>query len=309
MATNISDSEISCDEFHGFDSNDVEKAVDNGNYVPDSCDESSVAFSNVDIDNDLDDNSSLGESEHMSDQSDILTDDEYSSESSSEETLVSENVEDVSELGLEMVDDLHSSGEEDNDADENEILIGIDDNVDDNMPDHFRTYDGVDTDNLHLNELEAKAQVDFLEKSIPWRKAPFKETFVEEFREEIGPKLPDNWDYCNATPLDYFSLFFNGDVIQKICDNTNHYARYFAEMKRITDPGYIDKHWYEVTGDELRAFFGINVIFGYSKKSRYKLNWSNDPFLQNPGIKTTMVLKRCVSSTFLCYSLYFVILC
>lgn len=324
------------DEFVGFENSEFEDAVNGGKYVPDSCDESSLEFSNVDIDNSDQQslhNSSIGESEHMSDISDIITEDECSSgddlsgsgveihsqgnEMSTEEAVGVHEIENRNSndnhnesensagggqgtsfdanIQVDLVDTLFGPEDED----QNEADLPNDTDVADfQNGNHYRTYDGIDRDSLHTNEVEAKPQFNFLEKAIPWKQSRFDPIFIEPFTQRVGPKLPENFDTATATPIDYFRLFMTDDVYQTICDNTNNYVQHYAEVRRITYPDYVDKFWYDVTVPELKAFFGINIIFGYSKTNRYKMNWSSDPFLQNAGIKNTLVMKRWVNAAF-----------
>ena len=69
-----------------------------------------------------------------------------------------------------------------------------------------------------------------------------------------------------------------------IVEESNRYAQQrlgdrFANFRRITR-------------EELKAFFGINIIMGIVRLPNYALFWSNDDFFGNQGIKRTMTKNR-----------------
>jgi len=102
------------------------------------------------------------------------------------------------------------------------------------------------------------------------------------FRAVPGPvhQLPQD-----ATPLDFFSLFWETAFFQRLADETNLYARQKIELKP-------DKKWYPTTADEMRAFIGVNIIMGIDKKPTIYQYWLTDPFLGNPGIQSTFSRDR-----------------
>ena len=58
------------------------------------------------------------------------------------------------------------------------------------------------------------------------------------------------------------------------------------------DPDYVDNMWVNTSVDEMRAFFGMNLIMGINNLPMYKLYWHKDSFLGNAGIKQIMPVKR-----------------
>jgi hypothetical protein len=60
-----------------------------------------------------------------------------------------------------------------------------------------------------------------------------------------------------------------------------------SEQKGSEDPV-----WYDVTVNELRAYFGMHIFMGINELPRYKDYWSKDRFIGNEGIKSVMTVKR-----------------
>ena len=77
-----------------------------------------------------------------------------------------------------------------------------------------------------------------------------------------------------------------------ICDHTNKYHKFRVEQKKITSPDYCDKFWFDTNLLEMKAYFGIAVVFGILNARRYRSYWSRDPFLGNQGVQRVFSLKR-----------------
>ena len=54
----------------------------------------------------------------------------------------------------------------------------------------------------------------------------------------------------------------------------------------------MDSLWYEITDNELRAYFGVNIFMGINELPGYKDYWSRDNFIGNDGIKSTFTIRR-----------------
>ena len=112
---------------------------------------------------------------------------------------------------------------------------------------------------------------------------------------EQGPKLPSSFDTATAKPIDYFSLFWPDSLFQSILDLTNVNVLYKREIfrKKKNNPDWTDKLWKEdVSMDELKAFFALNICFGICPNPTYHQYWSMSPYLGNEGVKKVMPLKR-----------------
>lgn len=110
---------------------------------------------------------------------------------------------------------------------------------------------------------------------------------VEDFILDDGPKLPRNLDVAVASPLKYFSLFFQDEVYDRIAAETNAYATLCAR-----ESGGADKHWIPTDGDEIKAFFGLSILMGVNPMHEYSDYWSGDPFLGANGFQRVMTVNR-----------------
>ena len=120
----------------------------------------------------------------------------------------------------------------------------------------------------------------------------FTDFTVPYFAQAVGPELPADFDVTTATPLDYFKLFIPDQVFEMMVENTNKYVDWSVNRKRAVDPNYVEKHWTDTSVEEMKAYFGLNILFGLNHVPSYRQYWSTDPFLGNEGIKRVMPLRR-----------------
>ncbi|XP_028403936.1 piggyBac transposable element-derived protein 4-like [Dendronephthya gigantea] len=100
---------------------------------------------------------------------------------------------------------------------------------------------------------------------------------VEDFTADFGPCHGLGQD---ATPKDFFDLFFGDEFLDHVVHATISYARSKGDQNFSTDR------------DEMSAFFGLNILIGINRLPRISLYWDSDIFLGNPGFKTTIPLRR-----------------
>lgn len=74
-----------------------------------------------------------------------------------------------------------------------------------------------------------------------------------------GPKLPDDFNKDTAGPIDYFSVFVPDDIYDRITRETNACAELCQREKNERDSA-----WSETSGEEIRAYLGLNIIMGAS---------------------------------------------
>lgn len=110
---------------------------------------------------------------------------------------------------------------------------------------------------------------------------------IGEFVLDSGPNLPRNLNVAEASPLKYFSLFFQDEVYDKIAAETNAYAVLCAR-----ESGQPDKYWMPTDGEEMKAFIGLSLLMGVNPKREYADYWSADPFLGVVGFQRVMTLNR-----------------
>ena len=82
------------------------------------------------------------------------------------------------------------------------------------------------------------------------------------------------------TPDGIFKLFFDDDVIDMIVNYSMMYA------------GSKGKHGFSVSIDEIRVFFAILLISGYSKVPRRRMYWSLESDIRNDAIAGVMTRDR-----------------
>ena len=207
----------------------------------------------------------------------------------------SSSIEDLNGNGLlndlELVENLSDEEPEPN-SDSEEMVTVIVDNDDDDDDDDDGNYDlCVDIDNLGNDTRSANEMHDVLNNDPEWIQN-YLPIHVQQFNGPLGTQLGPAFDPSVATPLDYFQLFFSDNVFEVICDHTNKYQNFRVEQKKITSPDYCDKFWFDTNLLEMKAYFGIAVVFGILNARRYRSYWSRDPFLGNQGVQRVFSLKR-----------------
>ena len=80
----------------------------------------------------------------------------------------------------------------------------------------------------------------------------------------VGPHLPSCIKV--SSPAELFKLYFDLDIVQKICDTTNEYAK----LKKGKHP-VMYQYFSPMTPDYFYALVGIFVHLGYRKIPRYRL--------------------------------------
>ncbi|XP_028406799.1 piggyBac transposable element-derived protein 4-like [Dendronephthya gigantea] len=100
---------------------------------------------------------------------------------------------------------------------------------------------------------------------------------VEDFTADFGPCHGLGQD---ATPEDFFDLFFGGEFLDHVVHAIISYACSKGDQNFSTDC------------DEMSAFFGLNILIGINRLPRISLYRDSDIFLGNPGFKTTIPLRR-----------------
>ena len=136
------------------------------------------------------------------------------------------------------------------------------------------------------------------EQPPDWTSDNFRDFHVLPFKGPTsGQTLPSGFDVDTATPLQYFQLFFTDELFSQLVDDTNSYALWSIRQKQIFDPRYQDPNW-RLSGEdntsieELKAFFGIQLIFGLNPVRQYQNAFSSCPFLGNQGLRKTKSQKH-----------------
>ena len=110
-----------------------------------------------------------------------------------------------------------------------------------------------------------------------------------QFTKKIGPFTTLHSD---ATPLDFFTLMFDDNVMDLLVTETNRYAKQ-------NPPG--DRYrWYDTSDNELKLFLGMIIAMGIHRLPQLEDYWCSDPLLGVPRIVSGMpidwftVLLQCI---------------
>ena len=103
------------------------------------------------------------------------------------------------------------------------------------------------------------------------------EVSIPDFTEHVGPTKQMPRD---ATPLQFFMLFFTSAMIEMITGYTNHNA---IELINQANTNRAILNWEEVTKEELMAFLGVVILMGTVKLPASQLYWLQDDRLHQQG--------------------------
>lgn len=98
-----------------------------------------------------------------------------------------------------------------------------------------------------------------------------------------GINVPSSFNE-KTSPVEYFYLFFNENLMQHICDETNHFAN--IRKNNATSPKSRFKHWNNIDITTLKAFLGTIINMGIiplpSIESYFLSSWeSRIPFFSD----------------------------
>lgn len=98
------------------------------------------------------------------------------------------------------------------------------------------------------------------------------------FAEKFGPNIPENI----ASPIETFSCLFRDELFEHIAFQTNLYSAQ-KNGNRTPPPTSVE---------EIKAFFGINLLMGLTKKPSYKDYWSSQMHIRDQFISSVMNRDR-----------------
>ena len=105
-----------------------------------------------------------------------------------------------------------------------------------------------------------------------WKNDPINPV-LPKFIHYSGPNLPFNFPVDTATPLDYFSLFFDQYLISKICEFTNEYAVKRKPIKR-SQP-------FQTSPASIKILLGSLIYMGIFRLRKTSDYFREDPFFNN----------------------------
>ena len=133
-----------------------------------------------------------------------------------------------------------------------------------------------------------------------------KDVKIRDFNEHTGPTILN----LEFTELDYFTQIFPQEAIDLIVSSTNHYADQSQLIK--TDP-----YWSVTSPAEIKAYIGLNILFGIVALPTLDHYWSTNKYLGKRNIEIfiyfneiiqIVVYNYIVRNCFVYYLLYFFIL-
>ena len=108
----------------------------------------------------------------------------------------------------------------------------------------------------------------------------FKSNLEEPTFDQRPPYL-SNRDVKDYSPVDFFELFFDNDVVTFICDQTNKFA-----VEKKCD------RWDLITPEELRCFLGIVMLSGYNSLPSNRMFWEESEDVYNELVSSAMRRNR-----------------
>ena len=142
------------------------------------------------------------------------------------------------------------------------------------------------------NETESSQDLD---TDVPQPNVPtgYDHPWLQEFFRPgfIGPqRVPDD-----ISGHDLFKLFLTDEVINICVVETNQYAANFIATHNIPPHSRAAK-WIDTTPAEMRAFLGLLLLTGISKRSSFELYCSTDPLIDMKGFLEIMSMYTAVPS-------------
>jgi hypothetical protein len=108
---------------------------------------------------------------------------------------------------------------------------------------------------------------------------------IHNFEQTVGVNI-DDFDPVNALQKQFFYQLFTEDMFAEIVTQTNIYAQV-----KIASKPQGDNMWYNVTIEEIKAYFGMLILMG-NVLPREEMYWASDDRLGVQGINKIMSLKR-----------------
>lgn len=97
----------------------------------------------------------------------------------------------------------------------------------------------------------------------------------------------------DSKPIDYFTLYFTQEIVQKICDETNRYAHQFIHSQAGNlKPHSLVHDWKDTTPVEIKTFLGLCILMGLIYKPRIWMYWSKDALYNTPLFSQLMSRNR-----------------
>ncbi|KAF8785039.1 PiggyBac transposable element-derived protein like [Argiope bruennichi] len=95
----------------------------------------------------------------------------------------------------------------------------------------------------------------------------------------------------SSSPLEFFGIFFDDDIVSFIASETNRFAEDFIENNELT-PSSRSHNWKDMDSSEIRVFLALLILQGILQKPIQKLYWSQIPYFYTPFFGQIMSERR-----------------
>ena len=134
-------------------------------------------------------------------------------------------------------------------------------------------------DNNELQPPKKKSKNKSVGDKPRWKKS--EDTLLCSNQGEEPVRLVEDFPHLPyLKPFDFFSLYFNPDMVSKITTETMRYAR----LKK--------NHSFHVSDNDVYQFLGLMLISGYHTLPGEKYYWSTKPSLSAPIFSRVMSRNR-----------------
>ncbi|KAF0690958.1 Uncharacterized protein FWK35_00038029, partial [Aphis craccivora] len=116
-----------------------------------------------------------------------------------------------------------------------------------------------------------------------WSKNITPITPLPDFESSVGPSDSVDTFQCH-TPYTIFNYLFSDEIMNMLVEQTNLYS--FQRSQKTGKP------YTQTNIQELKTFFGINLLMGIKRMPSYRDYWSSHPDLHDSYISSLMTVNR-----------------
>ncbi|KAG8239904.1 hypothetical protein J437_LFUL019476 [Ladona fulva] len=113
--------------------------------------------------------------------------------------------------------------------------------------------------------------------------------FREEWVWEEKDNVPELKRFTEISGV--FEEVLSDDFWEMLSTETNRYAKQVVENEQYKEK-QIDKTWFDVNTDEMKAYFALCIIMSQVKKPWVQMNWSKRAIIHTPIFGETMPFRR-----------------
>ena len=167
------------------------------------------------------------------------------------------------------------------DSDDEDPSTDDDTDDDDDEASRPRFYDG---------PRESESEDEF--EVFQWSKGDTYLPYIPEFEDPTAGIQPEFPCSENSDPVDFFMAFFDEELMQLVCDETNKFEQYRQRTDSALNPSLNQQDWKIITPDELYIFFGLTLLMPHIKKHVLKDYWALEDPVATPIFNKFMARDR-----------------